>query len=154
MATEGGHSLRAATAADVPRLAEIVQAAYEPYVERIGGKPRPMTDDYAEVVRSREVFVVEREEEIAGLVVLDVSEDRFEIDNVAVAPAHRGTGIGRALLMHAEDEARRRGFDSVHLLTHEKMTENLALYGRIGYLEYDRHPPGEGYLVLMRKQLG
>jgi ribosomal protein S18 acetylase RimI-like enzyme len=146
--------LRPAVAADVPRIAEIVQAAYGPYVERIGGKPRPMTDDYEEVVRTRDVFVVEVGDEIAGLVVLDVADERFEVDNVAVAPDHRGTGIGRALLMHAEEEARRRGFDTVHLLTHEKMAENLALYDRIGYVEYGRHPPGEGYLVLLRKRLG
>ena len=123
-------------------------------MERIGGKPRPMTDDYDEVVRTKDVVVAESEGEVLGLVVLDVTEERFEIDNVAVAPAHRGTGVGRALLEHAEGEARRRGFDTVHLLTHEKMSENLALYGRIGYVEYDRYPPGEGYLVLMRKRLG
>ena len=138
----------------MPRIAEIVQAAYGPYVERIGGKPRPMTDDYDEVVRTKDVVVAERAGEVAGLIVLDETDQGFEVDNVAVAPAHRGTGVGRALLEHAEDEARRRGFDTVHLLTHEKMSENLALYGRIGYVEYGRYPPGEGYLVLLRKRLG
>ena len=138
----------------MPRIAEIVQAAYGPYVERIGGKPRPMTDDYDEVVRTKDVVVAERDGELAGLIVLDETDQGFEVDNVAVAPSHRGTGVGRALLEHAEDEARRRGFDTVHLLTHEKMSENLALYGRIGYVEYGRYPPGEGYLVLLRKRLG
>jgi ribosomal protein S18 acetylase RimI-like enzyme len=138
----------------VPRIAEIVQAAYGPYVERIGGKPRPMTDDYDEVVRTKDVVVAEREGEVAGLVVLDETDQGFEVDNVAVAPEHRGTGVGRMLLEHAEAEAARRGFDAVHLLTHEKMSENLALYGGIGYEEYGRYPPGEGYLVLLRKRLG
>jgi hypothetical protein len=34
------------------------------------------------------------------------------------------------------------------------MTENLALYSRIGYLEYDRCSQGAFSLVYMRKQLG
>ena len=138
----------------MPRIAEIVQAAYGPWVERIGGKPRPMTADYSEVVRAKDVFVIERDHEIAGLIVLDETDQGFEVDNVAVAPEHRGCGAGRMLLEHAEAEARRRGLDAVHLLAHEKMSENLALYDRIGYVEYGRYPPGEGCLVLLRKRLG
>jgi hypothetical protein len=34
------------------------------------------------------------------------------------------------------------------------MTENLALYSRIGYMEYDRRSQGGFSLVYMRKQLG
>jgi hypothetical protein len=34
------------------------------------------------------------------------------------------------------------------------MTENLALYARIGYVEYDRRSHGEFSLVYLRKQLG
>jgi Acetyltransferase (GNAT) family len=64
------------------------------------------------------------------------------------------TGLGKALLQFAEAEARRAGFDAIHLYTHEKMTENLALYSRIGYVEYDRRPQGGFSLVYMRKQLG
>jgi ribosomal protein S18 acetylase RimI-like enzyme len=145
--------LRPATAADVPRLTELAHAAYEHYVERIGGPPRPMTDDYAQVVRSQRVTVAERNGEIAGLIVLDAGEDGFVVDNVAVDPAHQGTGVGRALLEHAEAAARRAGFDAIQLYTHERMTENQALYERVGYAEYDRRMHGEACLVYMRKQL-
>jgi ribosomal protein S18 acetylase RimI-like enzyme len=146
--------LRPATEADAPRLAELVQAAYGHYVERIGGPPRPMTDDYAYVVRRHDVTVAERDGEIAGLIVLAIGDEGFVVDNVAVDPAHQGTGVGRALLEHAEAAARRAGFDSIHLYTHERMTENLALYERIGYAEYDRRPIGDACLVYLRKRLG
>jgi hypothetical protein len=33
------------------------------------------------------------------------------------------------------------------------MTENLALYSRIGYVEYDRRSQGDFSLVFMRKHL-
>jgi ribosomal protein S18 acetylase RimI-like enzyme len=57
------------------------------------------------------------------------------------------------LLELAETEARRAGFDAVHLYTHEKMTENIALYSRIGYDEYDRRSQGDFSLVYMHKPL-
>jgi hypothetical protein len=34
------------------------------------------------------------------------------------------------------------------------MTENLAMYARIGYVEYDRRSHGEFFLVYMTKLLG
>ena len=61
---------------------------------------------------------------------------------------------GRALLEFAETEARRAGFDSIDLFTHEKMTENLAIYSKLGYMEYDRRSQGDFSLVYMRKHLG
>jgi ribosomal protein S18 acetylase RimI-like enzyme len=130
-----------------------VRAAYEGYVERLDGPPRPMLDDYAAVVRRARVTVAERDGEIAGLVVLDVDDEGFVVDNVAVAPAHQGRGVGRALLEHAEAAAREAGFESIHLYTHEKMTENQALYARVGYVEYARRQHGSHRLVYLRKRL-
>jgi ribosomal protein S18 acetylase RimI-like enzyme len=146
--------LRPATSADVPRLAELVDSAYGQYVERIGRPPGPMTEDYAEVVRRFEVTVAELDGEIAGLVVVGVDEEGFLLENVAVDPVHQGAGIGRALLEHAEGEARRAGYDSIYLYTHELMSENVALYERIGYVEYDRRREDWAARVFMRKQLG
>jgi ribosomal protein S18 acetylase RimI-like enzyme len=139
---------------DVPRLTELVQAAYGHYVERLGGPPRPLTDDYAEVVRSRSVTVAERGDEVVGLIVLAVDAEGFAVDNVAVDPAYQGGGVGTALLEQAETSARRAGFDSIYLFTHERMTENLALYTRLGYEEYDRRLHGDALLVYLRKELG
>jgi ribosomal protein S18 acetylase RimI-like enzyme len=149
-----GTSLRPATGSDVVAVAALVDAAYGHYVERIGMLPGPMTYDYAAVIRDQQVTVAERHGAIVGVVVLTVTDEGFLVDNVAVHPSRRGTGLGRALLRFAEGEARRAGFDSIYLYTHEKMTENLALYSRIGYVEYDRRSQGEFSLVYMRKQLG
>jgi ribosomal protein S18 acetylase RimI-like enzyme len=145
--------LRLATAADVPRLTELVRAAYARYVDRLGGPPRPMTDDYAEVVHRHRVIVAERGREIVGLVVLGISDEGFFVDNVAVDRSQQGTGVGKALLEHAESAAREAGFDSIYLYTHERMAENLTLYSRIGYVEYDRRPHGGARIVYLRKEL-
>lgn len=146
-------TLRPATQADVPRLTELVEAAYGHYVDRMGGPPRPLTDDYAEVVREFQVTVAVDGGEVVGLIALGVDDEGFVVNNVAVDPSHQGAGVGRVLLEHAEAEARNAGFDSIYLYTHEKMAENLDLYRRIGYVEYDRRPVHLGEVVYLRKSL-
>jgi ribosomal protein S18 acetylase RimI-like enzyme len=153
MSSIQGYSFRSASDSDAPTVADLVDAAYRHYVERIGMLPGPMTVDYAEVIRSSEVTLVEWRGSIVGAIVLRVVNEGFLIENVAVHPFHQGKGVGRALLEFAEREACHAGFDSVHLYTHEKMTENLAMYSRAGYVEYDRRSQGEFSLVYMRKPL-
>ena len=92
------YSFRSAIGADVPKVAALVNAAYGHYVERVGIKPRPMTDDYAEVIANQQVTVAESHGAIVGVIVLTVDDEGFLIDNVAVYPSHRGKGLGRALL--------------------------------------------------------
>jgi ribosomal protein S18 acetylase RimI-like enzyme len=152
-AARASYSLRLAKESDAPAVADLVDAAYGHYVERLKGQPGPMTWDYLEVIRTRRVIVAENPLGIMGVIVLGAAEEGFLIDNVAVHPSVRGTGLGRMLLTFAEAEARRSGFDSIYLYTHERMTENLALYSRIGYVEYDRRPVGDFSLVYLRKQL-
>jgi ribosomal protein S18 acetylase RimI-like enzyme len=146
-------TLRPATDRDADAVARLVDAAYEHYIERIGRKPMPMTLDYAEEIRDKDVTVAEDGDELAGVLVLDTTDEGFAVFNVAVDPHRQGTGVGRALLEFADAEARRAGFDSIYLFTHEKMTENQELYARIGYVEYDRRAIGDLHVVYMRKQL-
>ena len=153
MTTTGAYSLRPAEGRDAPEVSALVDAAYGHYVERIGMLPGPMTEDYARVIRDARVTVAERDGAMVGVIVLNVTGEGFVIENVAVAPTERGRGLGRILLELAEDEARHAGFTSVHLYTHEKMTENQALYSRIGYVEYDRRSDGDFSRVYMRKRL-
>jgi ribosomal protein S18 acetylase RimI-like enzyme len=149
------YRLRPATAADADAVTALVNAAYEHYVERIGRPPGPMREDYAEVIGEREVTVAEDSAAcIVGVLVLAVTDEGFAVENVAVHPSHQGRGLGRTLLELAERSATRAGFDSIHLYTHEKMTENLALYARIGYVEYERRSESGFTRVFMRKQLG
>jgi ribosomal protein S18 acetylase RimI-like enzyme len=149
----GDVSLRPANDDDALPVTALVRAAYERYVERIGMLPGPMTEDYARVIRNRQVTVAEVDGTIAGVIVLGVDDEGFVVENVAVHPSQQGKGLGRALLELAETAAARQGFDAIHLYTHEQMTENQALYSRLGYAEYDRRSQ-EGFpRVFMRKSL-
>jgi len=151
--TETSFSSRSATRADALKVAALVNAAYGHYVERIGMLPRPMTDDYAEVIENHRVTVAESHGTIVGVLVLAIDDEGFFVDNVAVDSSRRGEGLGKALLKLAEAEARRAGYDSIHLCTHEKMTEKLAIYSRLGYVGYDRRFRGKVTLIFMTKRL-
>jgi GNAT superfamily N-acetyltransferase len=145
--------LRPAQQPDATGVAELVNAAYGHYVARIGRQPSPMCEDYAEVIRTRAVTIAVHAGSIVGVIVLAVTGEGFLIENVAVRPSHQGMGIGKTLLQFAEGQAQRAGFDSVYLYTHEKMTENRALYASLGYVPYERCP-SDAPRVYMRKQLG
>jgi GNAT superfamily N-acetyltransferase len=48
-------------------------------------------------------------------------------------PAARGRGVGRAVLVALEDEARARGFTLARLETGDRLPEAHRLYARAGY---------------------
>jgi ribosomal protein S18 acetylase RimI-like enzyme len=50
----------------------------------------------------------------------------------------------RALVSFAEEEAARCGLTRMTLVTHEVMTENQAIYARLGYTEVERRTT-DGY---------
>lgn len=138
--------VRRATAADATRMAHVAEAAYSPYLERMGGaRPGPLDADYAAAVTDTEAWVVERDGEAVAFLLLVAEDDALRLDNVAVRPSHHGTGIGRALLTLAEGRARTCGLDRVRLFTHVTMVENQRLYERLGYVE--THRGGDDGLV-------
>ena len=145
--------IRAATAADVPAIANIVDHAYRHYIARIGKPPGPMLDDYAARVVEGVVWVIEEGAAIAGTVVLLPTTDYLLLDNIAVSPARQGLGLGRRLLAFAEAEAVRRGYQEIRLYTHQTMVENQRLYASIGYEETGRGTEAGYDRVFMRKQL-
>lgn len=144
---------RRADAADAAGIAECVRAAYTHYIERIGTPPGPMLDDYDQVVRDHRAYVVEDGGEIVGVLVLMEKESGLLLDNVAVLPSRQGEGFGRRLVEHAESEASRLGHRHLDLYTHQRMTENIAMYLRYGYDEIDRRTERGFPRVYMRKEL-
>lgn len=146
-------TLRPAVQADAGFAALCVAAAYAPWIAVIGRKPWPMTQDYHEVIASDRVLIAEHDGQPVGLLVTRETADGFLVDNLAVLPECKGQGIGRQLLERAERDATSLGYRSLYLYTNERMTENIALYARVGYLEYERRQEEGFRRVFMRKAL-
>lgn len=146
-------NLRPAAPADARAVESCVHKAFGHYVERIGMKPGPMRMDFEREIREHQVYVAEDGGETIGSLVLCITDEGFLLDVIAVDPRWWGKGVGRFLLQFAEAEAGRQGYDSIYLFTHEKMTENRALYEKIGYVEYDRRLEMGLARIYMRKPL-
>lgn len=145
--------IRRAVAADLANVRTIVDAAYRPYVARIGKRPAPMDEDYSALNERGDVFVAEEAGAVVGLAVLLDDQDALLLDNVAVAPDCHGRGLGRRLVAFAEDEARRRSKRLVRLYTNEAMVENAALYARLGFVETHRATQNGFRRIFMEKTL-
>ena len=130
--------IRKATPADTKAVTALVLAAYAPWVPIIGVEPGPMHDDYAAAIAAGQVEVLERPDGIDAVLVLIPQPDAMLLDNIAVAPAAQGRGLGQRLMAWAEDAARAAGLPRMRLYTHEKMASNIALYTRAGYVETAR----------------
>jgi len=146
-------TIRRATESDAASIADCAVEAFRHYIPRLGLTPIPMTKDYGAAIANAQVWIATQEDRTIAALVLDVTDEGFLIDVIAVRPGQQGTGLDRALLELAEREALRQGHDSIYLFTNEKMTENRALYERIGYVEYKRLAFAERTRVFLRKQL-
>lgn len=130
--------IRQAVGADEAGVRACVEAAYTPFIERMGKPPAPMLDDYANLIEGEVVYVATLDDRLVGLIVLWAKEDHLYIDNVAVLPEAQGAGVGAALLGFADTEAERAGLNEIRLYTNEKMAESIRYYPKKGYRETHR----------------
>lgn len=145
--------IRPAQPEEADTIRDIVHTAYRHYIPRIGKPPGPMQDDYARRVADDQAWVFEDAGRIIGILILEQNDEGFLLDNIAVAPHAQGGGCGRTLIAFAEAEGRRRGYCEIRLYTHALMTENQALYKRLGFVETGRVTEKGFERVYMTKQL-
>ncbi|HEV7421454.1 MAG TPA: GNAT family N-acetyltransferase [Mycobacterium sp.] len=130
--------LRRATKNDVDAIEGLVKEAFGKYVERIGKPPAPMIADYAALLVESRIWVIERRDAIAAVLVTQNHGDHLLLETIAVAPDAQGGGHGHRLLERADRDAAEQGLTEVRLCTNEAMTENLVFYPRHGYRETGR----------------
>ncbi|MET8097769.1 GNAT family N-acetyltransferase [Streptomyces sp. NPDC005236] len=149
--TPEGFGVRVAVAADVPLVKAVIDAAFQPYVERIGLVPVPMEADHAANVAAGRVFVTG--EPVVGLVVVEQRPDHLYLDIIAVRPDAHGQGIGGRLLRFVDAHARALGLEEIRLHTNSMMWENQKIYPRYGYEATERRVNGPYDRIHYRKRL-
>ena len=143
--------LRRATAADLPAIKAVIDAAYARYLIRMDKPPGPMLRDYGPSVEAGTTWVTGSP--IMAVLTLYPTDNHLLIENIAVHPSAQGRGLGRALMSFAEQEAARRGLTRMALYTHEVMTENQAIYARLGYTEVERRAEDGYRRIYMERRL-
>ncbi|MFE9839007.1 GNAT family N-acetyltransferase [Streptomyces sp. NPDC005551] len=147
----GVPEIRPAGAADVAAVAAVTDAAYRPYIARIGVVPQPMEADHAAQVAAGRVFVTG--EPVTGLVVIEAHADHLFLDSIAVHPDAHGKGVGGRLLAFVDAHARALGLSEVRLYTNAMMWENQKIYPKFGYEVVERRVDGPYDRVHYRKRL-
>ena len=148
------HVIRRARPDDAPAIQACARQAYARYVPRIGRPPAPMGADYAALIAAGDVSVATGADGgFLGFIVYRAAGRDLLLENVAVLPGAAGRGIGKALIAHCEQAARAQGAAAVRLYTNAKMTENLALYPRLGYAETARRSEDGFERVYFEKRL-
>jgi ribosomal protein S18 acetylase RimI-like enzyme len=148
-----GTVFRAAVAADAAAVTSLTRAVYARYVPGMGREPLTMSADHGAAIRDHQVWVLERDGALIASLELIPEDACLVVENVAVAGAQQGQGIGRRLMAFAEQEARRQGYGELRLYTNETMAENIGLYRSIGYAITEREPHRGTDIVHMRKTL-
>lgn len=152
-ALSGAPVIRKATVQDTARIISIARAAYAKYISRMGRDPPPMVADFGKLIAAGLVKVIETAGNVVGYMIAWPEADAYLIDNLAVDPPRQGEGFGRILVENAIGEARRLNLPALRLYTNIVMTENIALYGHIGFAETHRTVENGLHRVHMRLTL-
>ena len=75
--------------------------------------------------------------------------DSMKLEKLYVAPAHHGKGVGRALIEHVVDAARRAGCREVRLNVNRHNGPSIRAYERCGFVirESGDFPIGNGFVM-------
>lgn len=130
-------TIRPARNDDAEALAVCIDAAYAHYAGHITDLPAISEDCAGQIVRFQ-VWVAEAGSGIAAALILSPESGVMTIVNVAVHSEHKGNGLGRALMKHADTQAVQQGCHEMRLATHVDMPENVSFYVRLGWIEQGR----------------
>jgi ribosomal protein S18 acetylase RimI-like enzyme len=135
--------IRRARPDQAAEIRDLTLRAYAKWIGVTPVKPRPMTADYDAAMHMHRFDCLYRDGALAGLVETVPQEDELLIVNVAIDPDQQGRGLGTRLMRHAEALAAEAGIKGTRLYTNKLMTENIALYERLGYRfeKETRHGP-------------
>lgn len=79
-------------------------------------------------------FIAEQESQIVGVYVLLATKPHtVELVNVAVEPAWQGKGVGKKLVFHAIEMAKKEGYKTIEVGTGNSSLDQLGLYQKCGF---------------------
>lgn len=94
----------------------------------------------------RVLFAVDGDDRVLGTVALKRERDGvYELTKMAVAPALRGTGVGRLLALGAIEAFRRMDGRELFLESSSKLAPALKLYESVGFRHRPAPRPGTHY---------
>lgn len=133
----GGHVVRPLGALDLDRAAALHGEAFTALGER-GWTRRDMAELFASPGVRGTLLQIDGAD--AGMAICRVVADEAELLTIAVRPAHRGSGIGRALLAAVLDHVRAAGARSLFLEVAADNPAARGLYRQAGFRDVGERP--------------
>lgn len=147
------HDMRAATAADIPALLDLVHSAYRGERARGGWTheadlldgQRTDAEALGEIIGDpkQRILLAEQNGALCGCVqISDQGDGKAYLGMLSIAPERQAAGLGRALIAAAEDEARRQfGAVRMEMTVIRQRKELVAWYERRGYVRTGEERP-------------
>lgn len=142
-----------ATEDDVEQLVQLLNSAYRGESSRqgwtteadlIAGERRTDAKNLADVMRIPGSVILKYtndQQQIIGTVNLQKHDNRLYLGMFSVSPAAQGGGIGRQLLIAAEEHAREVGCGIIYMSVISVRTELIDWYKRNGYVDTNERKP-------------
>ncbi len=101
-----------------------------------------LSNPHGEIIdKGGHIFFAEYNGEIVGTVALiNIGDAVFELGKMAVTEKVQGLGIGKQLMEHCLDFAKRNGAKKVLLYSNRKLGTAIHLYKKYGFIEVPVEP--------------
>lgn len=102
------------------------------------------------------ICAIEDDRVVRAVALFRRDDEHFELARMAVDPACRRRGIGRALALAAIEKATERGAKKISLLSNTVLKPAIALYRSLGFrvVREGQHPEYARCNIVMEKTLG
>jgi len=131
---ESTHPIRLATATDRPRLIIIINAAFS--IETFLEGTRTDDERLAAMMEKGDVLLAEDSSgQILACIYAETRGTRGYLGQLAVDPAHQGSGLGKRMLAASEDHFRAKGCEAIDITVLSLRPELLPIYRRLGFVE-------------------
>lgn len=136
--------LREAALADAADIASLLSEAFAGYkgfyTPEAFSATTPSGEEIASRFKEGPIWVALQNNSIIGTLSGLPMAKTLYLRSMAVLPAKRGSGIGRALLQQAEDFAYANRYERTLLSTTPFLDSAIRLYNRFGYQHVDEGP--------------
>jgi len=147
-----GMSISIATEADLPQLFALVNSAYRGEEAKKGwtheadlieGTLRTDEADLKELMLNPNgvILLYKEDDEVTGCVYLEKNGTKLYLGMLSVLPTKQDAGIGKKLLLAAEDHARKVKCHFIEMTVISARKELIDWYGRYGYKDTGEKRP-------------
>ena len=142
-------NIRLAALKDIPKIMHLIDEVVP--AMNAGGNFQwddiyPNAEVFKKDINLNQLWVADVDGDIAGVAAIttdqepeyakvgwDIKEPAIVTHRLAVGLSYRKQGIAKALLLQAENEARRRGIDKLRIDTNSANSATQALFPQLGY---------------------